>query len=85
MAGRGGLFAVMGPPSPDEEEEEGLDDFADDLSEDAAAPELDVEMGGPLDAYMETVFDAAAPMPDRIDAFRQAILTVIEERDRGGV
>jgi hypothetical protein len=73
----------MGRPPPEEDEEDTLDDFSDDLAE--TEPELDVELGaGPLDAYMETVFDDAAPMPDRIDAFRQAILTVVEERERGG-
>jgi hypothetical protein len=80
----GGLFAMMGGPPPEEDDEEDtLDDFSDDLAE--PEPELEVELGaGPLDAYMETVFDEGAPMPDRIDAFRQAILTVVEERERGG-
>lgn len=77
MAGKGGLFAVMGPPS-DEEEDDDLDDYAGDLEEDAPA---EMEMGaGPFEAYAETVFDVDADPAARADALRQAILTALEER-----
>ncbi len=73
---KGGLFAVMGPP-PEEDE----DDFADD----ALPAEDDVEEmpelgAGPFDAYAETVFDTEADPAARADALRQAILTILEER-----
>jgi hypothetical protein len=72
---KGGLFAVMGPP-----EEEDEDDFSDDampIAEDEEEPALGA---GPFEAYAETVFDAEAPPEARSDALRQAILTILEER-----
>lgn len=74
---KGGLFAVMGPPEAEDE-----DDYSDD-----ALPALDEEEGampeigaGPFEAYCETILNADAPYEERCDALRQAILTVIEER-----
>jgi hypothetical protein len=79
MPGKGGLFAVMGPPS-DEEEDDDLEDFSSDLEEEAPE-ELDIS-AGPFDAYAETVFDENADPAARSDALRQAILVALEERGR---
>lgn len=72
---KGGLFAVMGPPSDDE------DDFSDDAmpaeEDDMGA---DVELGGPFDAYAETIFDPKADTASKTEALRQAIMTLLEER-----
>lgn len=80
MAGKGGLFAVVGPPEPDDDED--LEDYGDDLAADTE-PEVDIG-AGPFDAYAETVFDIDADPATRTDALRQAILTVLEERGGGG-
>jgi hypothetical protein len=72
---KGGLFAVVGPPEAEDD-----DDFADDAlpaEDDEAMPELGA---GPFDAYAETVFDIEADPAARADALRQAILTILEER-----
>lgn len=73
---KGGLFAVVGPSEPEDE-----DDFSDDAlpaeDDDEAMPELGA---GPFEAYCETVLNADAPYQERCDALRQAILTIIEER-----
>lgn len=73
---KGGLFAVVGPPEEDAEE-----DFADDAlpaeDDEEALPELGA---GPFEAYCETVLNADAPYEERCEALRQAILTIIEER-----
>lgn len=75
MAGKGGLFAVMGPP--DDGGDDDLEDFSADLEE---PEEEDMGIGaGPFDAYAETVFDVEADPASRTDALRQAILTVLEE------
>jgi hypothetical protein len=63
--------------------EEDIDD--DDFAGSGAPedePEPDVGLG-PFDAYADTVLDAEAPIEDRCEALRQAILTLIEERDSG--
>lgn len=70
---KGGLFAVVGPPTEDDE------DYSDDAMP-AEDEEPMGEMGGPFDAYADTVLDAAASPEDRKEALRQAILTLIEER-----
>jgi hypothetical protein len=80
MKGKGGLFAVSGPPS-DEEDDPSLDDFSGDLED--PAPADDDPSGGPFDAYAETVFDDSADPAARTDALRQAILTALEESGRG--
>lgn len=75
---KGGLFAVMGPPALGGEDDE--DDFSDDA---APAEEDDVgeaELGGPFDAYAETIFDPKADVAAKTDALRQAIMTLLEER-----
>jgi hypothetical protein len=77
MAGKGGLFAVMGPP----EEEDELEDYAGDL-EDPAIAEDEPLGAGPLDAYAETIFDTEADPVSRTDALRQFVLTVQEEMGR---
>lgn len=76
MAGKGGgLFAVVGPPEAEDD-----DDFSDDAlpaEDDEAMPELGA---GPFEAYCETALNADAPYEERCEALRQAILTVLEER-----
>jgi hypothetical protein len=74
---KGGLFAVMGPPEAEDE-----DDYSDD-----AMPALDDEEesepalgSGPFEAYCETVFDEKADYQSRCDALREAIMTLLEER-----
>lgn len=85
MKGKG-LFAI--PASPDEEEGGDLaeleDDFADDLEDDAAAPQLELD-GGAFSSYAETVFDTNADPLAREDALKQAILTLVEEQRRGAL
>lgn len=70
---------MMAEPDPDEDIDD--DDFAGagDV-EDEPEPEVGL---GPFDAYADTVLDAEAPVEDRREALRQAILTLIEERDSG--
>jgi hypothetical protein len=72
---KGGLFAVVGPSEPEDE-----DDFADDAlpaEDEEDMPELGA---GPFEAYCETVLNADAPYEERTEALRQAILTILEER-----
>lgn len=75
---KGGLFAVMGPPAMGGGEDD--DDYSDDA---APAEEEDMgetELGGPFDAYAETIFDPKADVASKTDALRQAIMTLLEER-----
>lgn len=73
---KGGLFAVVGPPEAEDE-----DDFSDDALPAEDDEELMPELGaGPFEAYCETVLNADAPYEERCEALRQAILTVLEER-----
>lgn len=80
---KGGLFAVMGPPSKGgmggmmgEDDDDYSDDSAPAEEEDPG----EVEMGGPFDAYAETIFDPKADVAAKTDALRQAIMTLIEEK-----
>lgn len=78
MAGKGGLFAVVGPP-----EESGEDDdmYAEDMMSPDEEGSTDEEMpSGPFDSYADTVLDAEASPEERKEALRQAIMTLIEER-----
>lgn len=76
---KGGLFAVA--PS--------VEDDDDDFSDDALPAEDDDEMtepalGGPFDSYAATIFDAKADTAAKVEALREAILTLIEEMGTGG-
>lgn len=71
---KGGLFAVVGPP------EEGEDDLADDVLPAEDEEEIPDVMAGPFEAYAETVLDPEAPHEERVEALRQAVLTLLEER-----
>lgn len=78
---KGGLFAVTTAPMADE------DDDMDDVDADAAPVDEGMpepELGaGPFDAYAETIFSDADTVT-KADALRQAILTILEEREMGG-
>lgn len=71
---KGGLFAVSSPAEDDE----------DDYSDDAMPAEDDDELtepslGGPFESYAATVFDPKADPAAKVEALREAILTLIEE------
>lgn len=81
MAAKAGLFAVSAP-SP--MEDDGEEDYSDDAAPAGDEEEPEDTMAGPFDAYAETVLDAKAPMEDRVSAFREAVLTLIEEQNAAG-
>lgn len=75
MAGKG-LFAVVGAPEPDADDEypedmEAMDDMPMTPGEDAE--------GGPFESYAATVFDDSLSVEERTSALREALMTLIEE------
>jgi hypothetical protein len=77
---KGGLFAVTSPPAEDDD-----DDFADDALPAEDDEEMTEPMGGPFDSYAATIFDDKADVTAKIEALREAILTLIEEGGGGSL
>ncbi|HET8762476.1 MAG TPA: hypothetical protein VFM12_03625 [Gemmatimonadales bacterium] len=84
MPAKGGLFAVVSPPAPEDEDDEAFSVDDDSMPVGDEEEESAEGMAGPFEAYAETVFDVKADPATRADALRQAIETVLEERGMGG-